>query len=337
MREFWSSAGLHLVERRADGWLVPTPDLIRGYLVRSELRPIETSCASEAALHQALMADPDLPVADDRLAMLADRDAAENYAALLAFRELLSAEGTLEAAYLRIARAKRVSLPPLFIDHLVHLILRNALADTRNALALRAAELFFREQTVSVENGQLMLADAETVSMRAAEGKESGLARMLSETGIPMRQVTLDVLGDDNADIYWERSDQFDTVIDFRFGQPAPDAFSRVVEAFLGHLLRLEVNVEPRPEITDTDWRWHIGLDAEANRILNALYAGETLENEELQRIVCLFRMRIRDVDRVLDRVRGHPVYLALAMTGEQRLRMKPQNLIANLPLRGLS
>ncbi|MEO1794366.1 MAG: hypothetical protein AAFU50_07150 [Pseudomonadota bacterium] len=26
----------------------------------------------------------------------------------------------------------------------------------------------------------------------------------------------------------------------------------------------LEVRVEPRPRLDDTDWRWHIGLDAEA-------------------------------------------------------------------------
>ncbi len=33
-------------------------------------------------------------------------------------------------------------------------------------------------------------------------------------------------------------------------------------------------------------------------------------------------------------RVAGRPVYLAMAMDGERRLRLKPQNLLVNLPIR---
>jgi hypothetical protein len=36
---------------------------------------------------------------------------------------------------------------------------------------------------------------------------------------------------------------------------------------------------------------------------------------------------------RVLPRVAGKPIYLALAMDAANRLRMKPQNLVAGLPL----
>jgi hypothetical protein len=35
----------------------------------------------------------------------------------------------------------------------------------------------------------------------------------------------------------------------------------------------------------------------------------------------------------VLPDVRGRPVYLGLAMSAEQRVRLKPQNLLVNLPL----
>jgi hypothetical protein len=126
-------------------------------------------------------------------------------------------------------------------------------------------------------------------------------------------------------------------VIDFRFEQPAPDAFARVVEAWLKHLLRLEVRVEPRPRIDDPDWRWHIGLDREATRILNALYQGKTLPLEDMARIVGLFRMRIRDERMLLDHVKGKPIYLALAMDAAKRVKMKPQNLLTNLPLTALA
>jgi hypothetical protein len=35
----------------------------------------------------------------------------------------------------------------------------------------------------------------------------------------------------------------------------------------------------------------------------------------------------------MLERVRGRPVYLGLAMTPAQRLKLKPHNLLTNLPL----
>src|SRR5262249_49108164 len=157
---------------------------------------------------------------------------------------------------------------------------------------LRAAELFFREQTVSTEDGRLMLADDETVAMHARHQRDGALLPPLA--GAP-RQVVLDVLGEDNTQIYWQRSDRFDTVIDFRYGTPAPDALARVIEAWLQHLLQVAVRVEPRPNISDADWRWHIGLDREATMILDALYAGRTLPLADAERIVGLFRMRICD------------------------------------------
>ena len=333
MRDFWKSAGLHLVEIGPEGWLKVTPQLLLAYWTRPEIHPIETSCIEEIRLHEDLLADPFMPVDERRLARLADPDAIDNYRAVLSFRELLTAAGTIEGAYLRIARASKISIPPVFVDQMVHLILRNVLKDVRDPMRLRAAELFFREQIVSTEGGRLLLADEEIVEMHARSG-ETGLAQLLAETGTPMRSVELDVLDEDNKEIYWERSDRFDTVIDFRFEQPALDAFARVVEAWLQHLVQLEVRVEPRPKVEDADWRWHIGLDREATRILNALYEGRPVGVDELSQIIGLFRMNIRDDCAVIDRVKGRPVYLGLAMTSAKRVKMKPQNLLANLPLR---
>ncbi|MGD9786241.1 MAG: DUF6352 family protein, partial [Hyphomicrobiaceae bacterium] len=163
---------------------------------------------------------------------------------------------------------------------------------------------------------------------------DTGLAQLLAQTGTPMRSVSLDVLGEDNGDIYWPRSDRFDTVIDLRFEQPALDALARVIESWLAHLLRIDTKVEPRPKLEDADWRWHIGLDRESNAILNALYRGEPVAADDIARLVALFRLRLADDDLVIDRVRGKPIYMALAMTQDRKLRMKPQNLLVNLPLR---
>jgi hypothetical protein len=332
-REFWKSAGMHLLERGAEGWLTVTPDFLRAYYTRPEVHPIDTSCAAEVQLHDELMADPFRPVDVPRLATLTDTEAAENYRLVLAFRDLLMGAGTIEGAYLRLVRQAKIAIPPVFMDQMVHLILRNVLNDCTDPMRLRAAELFFREQSASAEDGRLMLADEEIVEMHARAGTETGLGRLLAETGTQIKSVALDVLDEDNKSIYWARSDRFDTVIDFRFEQPAPDAFAREIESWLEHLLKLEVRVEPRPRIDDPDWRWHVGLDREATHILNALFEGKTPPLEDMASIVGLFRMRMRDDRMVLDRVKGKPIYLGLAMDGRKRVKMKPQNLLTNLPI----
>jgi hypothetical protein len=333
MRDFWRSAGLHLVRIGPEGWLEVTPELLLAYFTRPEVHPIETSCAEEIRLHEDLLADPLRPIEEERIRRLADKDTADNYRAVLAFRDLLVSAASVEGAYLRLVRSTNVLIPPVFFDQMVHLILRNILKGVGDPMRLRAAEIFFREQTVSTEGGRLLLADEEIVEMHARAGRETGLAQLLAEAGTPMRSVELDVLDEDNKAIYWDRSDRFDTVVDFRFEQPALDAFARVIEAWVAHFLRIEVRVEPRPKLEDPDWRWHIGLDREATRILNTLYEGGTVPMEEMARIVGLFRMHIRDERAVVDRMRGRPVYLGLAMTESKRVRMKPQNLLANLPL----
>jgi hypothetical protein len=122
-------------------------------------------------------------------------------------------------------------------------------------------------------------------------------------------------------------------MIDFRIGHPAADALARVIEAWLRHMLGIVATVEPQAKLDDGDWRWHIGMDADSTRILNTLYEGGTPTSDAMARIVGLFRMRLGDDTPVLDRVRGRPIYLGLAMSPKNRLKMKPQNLLMNLPL----
>ena len=333
-REFWKSAGLHLLTPNAAGWLTVTPDFLRAYWTRPEVHPVDQSAEAEIRLHEALLDDPARAVSAAEIAALADPDAIETYRIVLSFRDLLLQAGTLEAAYLKLARGGRTAalVPPVFLDQLVHVILRHALRDCVDPMRLKAAELLFREQTVALEDGRVMLADEEVVEMQAQSGA-GGLAQLIVEAGVPPRSVALDVLRPENADIYWARSDRFDTVIDFRVQQPAMDAFARVIETWFAHFFGLETRVEPRPAIEDRDWRWHIGLDAEATRLMNALYAGETLPLEDAMRILGLFRVHVAEPQRLIDRVRGKPIYLGMAMTAGKRLRLKPQNLLANMPL----
>lgn len=331
--DFWRSSGHHLLRRREDGWLAVTPEFLRAYLARPELRPVEESCDRELALHAALVDDPARPVPASEVAALADPDARENYTVVLRFRDLLLEHGTAEGAYLEIVTSGRADVPALFASQLVHAILREVLSGADDPMRARAAELFFRTQSVNLEGGRVMLADEEIVEMYARNGGLGGLGQLLAESMTPMRRVELDVLDEDNAGAYWQRSDRFDTVIDFRFTEPALDAFARVMEAWVAHFLKLETRIQPMQAIRDERWSWHVGLDAEATRLLNALYRGEELRPQEAERILGLFRMEIRDGRAVADAMRGKPVYLGLAMGEDGKLRMKPQNLLANLPL----
>jgi len=333
MREFWRSAGLHLVERTKSGWLAVTPDLLRAYYTRPEIHPVEESCPAEHAVFEKLMADPFAAVAETELAAIADKDTADNYAIVLAFRDHLVKHETVEAAYAALFREEGIMVPPVFLDQLVHLILRNILAKTHDPMRLKAAELLFREQVVTLENGTVMVADAEIVNMMSETGGFGGLGALLMESGTPMREVALDVLGEDNADIYWDRSDRFDTALDFRFTQPGPDAFARVLEAWIQHFFRTGVRIQPVQKIRDEQWSWHVGLDAEATAILNALYEGKGLSEADNLRVILLFRLDFENRSSVQSSLRGKPVWLGLAMSKDHKIRMKPQNLLVNLPL----
>jgi len=56
-------------------------------------------------------------------------------------------------------------------------------------------------------------------------------------------------------------------------------------------------------------------------------------ETEELANIICLFRLDFIDAAAVPRALEGKPVYLGIAMNDEKQLKLKPQNLLFNLPL----
>lgn len=334
MPDFWKSAGYHLVRVNDDGWLDVTPDYLRAYLTRPEVHPVEESCANEHRLFDALMADPYRSVGAAEIEAIADVDARDNYRLVLRFRDVLADAGTVEGAYLTLVKLGRIEVPPVFLDQMTHLILRNVLDGAGDAMRVRAAELFFRDQNASLDDGRIMLADDEIVDMFAETGGMGGLGQLLNLSNTKARTVELDVIGEDNKDIYWARSDRFDTVIDFRFTEPALDAFARVLEAWVAHFLKIRVRVQPMLSIKDERWSWHVGLDAEATRILNGLYEGRDMGLDELARIVGLFRLEFRAPGDTIESMRRKPVYLGLAMNAAGKVKMKPQNLLVNLPLK---
>jgi hypothetical protein len=329
-RDFWLSCGHHLLDRDAGGGLVVTDEFLKAYLARPEIVPPAEACDAERALHGGLLADPRQSVGPARVAAIADADARENWGVMIAFRDHLMSHRTVEAAYLDIVR-RNLRFPHVFLNQLVHVILRNVLDRCQDAFVLRAAEMFFRPQKLTVHDGSLVAADEETVSGLGG-GAVSPLVSML---GLPAA-AEIDVLSDDNANTYWERSDLFDTALDLTVGRRGLSAVGAVAQRWIAHLLAIDVNIEPLAELRDVTLTWYVGLDAEATRIGDALWNGDELDEPMRASVVGLYRLAFVDPADVLERVRGQPVYLITAMTADKMLRLKPQNLVTGLPVRNL-
>lgn len=332
MADFWTSCGYHLLKRQGDGRLIVTDDYLRLYYARPELAPVAESCRAERALHAALMQDPRREAADSEIAAIADPDARDNYRVMMRFRDRLLAAESLEAFYFDLFRVD-VAVPPDFIHHTVQVILRGILDGTNDGLEARAAELFFRRQRVSVNDGAIMLADDETVEMHASGGGFGNLGRLLKEVGAPPRSIELDVLDEASAGRYFERDERHDTVLNLNHGRAGCLALARVLERWIAHFHGVRAAVKPVREIPDEDWVWHIGLDAEATAMLNEIYNGGEVGEERMKRVIGLFRVEFRDPIVMRPEMAGTPVFLGLAAAADGTLRMKPQNLLVNLPL----
>ncbi len=285
MKDFWNSCGHNLLDRNAGGGLVVTDEFLKAYFARPELMPPDDACAIERRLRRDLFADPRRPVGADEVAVIADSDARENWQFVLAFRDLLLRYPTLEAAYLALLRPGSVVLPPLFVNQLVHVILRNVLDGCEDPFVLRAAELFFRPQRIMPHEHSLLLGDEEIIG----ESSPTPVLSLMSMLGAAT-DAQVDVLSE----------------------------------------------LEPLVELHNAKLSWYIGLDAEATRIGDQLWHGEILDDRTAGRVLALFRLDVADAALVADTLDREPVYLILAMTSEQIVRMKPQNLLTGLPVQHL-
>jgi Family of unknown function (DUF6352) len=331
MSDFWISSGHHLLDREQGGGLLVTDEFLKLYLARPEMVPPAEACAVERTLHAALLADPRMAVSKADIASIADPDARENWQLLLEFRDHLLRHKTLEGAYVELVRNGVGKIPPLFINQLVHVILRNALDGITDTRVLRAAEMFFRAQRVTLHEGSLLAADEETIGGI----NTAPVTPLVSMLGIPA-EAAIDIINSDNAESYWQRSDQFDMALDLTAGRDGFDALAQVMQRWIAHVLGVDVVIEALTQMSEVDLAWYVGLDAEATKLGDMLWQGEDIDEATMSRVVGLFRLSFRDPAVMLDNVRGEPVYLILAMTPDMTIRMKPQNLLTGLPVRHL-
>ncbi len=250
---------------------------------------------------------------------------------LVEFRDHLLRHKTLEAAYADLVRNGLGKTPPLFVSQLVHVVLRNALDGVTDARVVRAAEMFFRTQRATMHEGSLVVADEEIVG----GVNTSPVTPLVSMLGIPA-EAQIDILNDENAGSYWERSDRFDMALDLTGGRAGLVALAEAMRRWIAHVLGVEVTIEPLTALRDAPLTWYVGLDADATRIGDKLWNGDDIDEAAMSAVVGLFALTFRDPSIMLDKVRGEPVYLILSMTGDKTIRMKPQNLVTGLPIRHL-
>lgn len=323
MPEFWVASGHHLTQLDAAGRMLVTDELILAWLARPEVLPPPEACDAERMLHKRLLSHPRAKVSEMELIAIKDRDAVENWRLLLGLRDRLIAAGTIEEGYARIVR-ERVSLPVVFMNQLVQLVLRNALDGCDDPQILRAAECFFRPQRSHIKDDKLLLADEELVQLHENEMHASPLTAMFSG-GIN----SLDVLGGGNEWTYWSRSDAHTMVLNFGGDPEARRGMAEAIGAFIRHMLGLECRVIPQTQVENIDLHWFVGLDPAGTAIGNAIWKG----HHPPATLVGLFRLDVMEHDRIAPAQQGHPIWLILGVGDDRGVRIKPQNLLTGLPL----
>jgi hypothetical protein len=349
---FWPESGYAELQRDARGWLQATPGYWRLWLQRPELALVPESCSAERCLHDALLAAPGMPVGPDALKPIKDDDARENYALFLRFRDEVDSAGSLESAYMQWMRQGDVQLPPLFLDGVVQAVLCHLLDGVDDAWVWRAAELLFRRQRITVEGGRVLAGDSDTLDSLKATGGLGEMGRMLIEGGAPLKAVDVQVLQPDNAAAYFtqrpglgryaylldmtheiQKELPHGLVLNMVNARSGLKALSKVLALWVQHFLGVSVQIAPVQQVDDPAWRWHLGLDATATALLNDLYQGQALSAQRQQQLISLFTLRFDKPQDMRADVQGKPVYLGLAMTEQGLLKLKPQNLLLNLPL----
>ena len=352
-----NSIDLSRSSRIKHAWLEPDDFFLRSFLARPELAPVPESCEAELALHTALNDAPSKSVVPEELLALKDLDARESYAHFLRFRDGLLAAGTLEAYYLQLFPRNgggQINIPPLFVDLLVGAITHSILVDAADAYEARASEMLFRTQRISTQNGQVLSGDQFTLDMLNETGGLGDIGRFLAEAKAPLREVNMQVLTDDNAAAYFQQAAgrhaflldlTHEVTNDLSHGltftltraRSGLKALASVLQKWVQHFLGVAVTIRPLQKIDDEAWRWHVGLDVASTALLNDLYEGKDVESERLQRLVSLFRLDFADPQDMRPDVAGKPVYLGLMMNADGIVKLKPQNLLINLPLRALA
>ena len=292
--------------------LEPITDFLWALLASPQLALPAEACDAEINLHKVLQAAPLQKIGDEQLATILDADARDNYAFYARLQTDLVTAGSVEAYYLQLIRSDAITVPPEVMDALVeNITLRmmdattNPTVDKNIAVQYAAAEWLYKRQAVHLEDGRVMH-DVPRDSVTEPLDLSHGMANELSH-GLVFR------LSNANSGL---------------------KALSQVFEKWVMHMLQVEVTIKHVSKVDDPAWRWHIGLEITSTGLLNDLYLGNDMTEDRLKSLVSLFKLEFKNANAMQADVAGKPVYLGLAMDANGHVKIKPQNLLLNLPVK---
>ena len=292
--------------------LEPITDFLWALLASPQLALPAEACDAEINLHKVLQAAPLQKIDDEQLATILDADARDNYAFYARLQTDLVTAGSVEAYYLQLIRSDAITVPPEVMDALVeNITLRmmdattNPTVDKNIAVQYAAAEWLYKRQAVHLEDGRVMH-DVPRDSVTEPLDLSHGMANELSH-GLVFR------LSNANSGL---------------------KALSQVFEKWVMHMLQVEVTIKHVSKVDDPAWRWHIGLEITSTGLLNDLYLGNDMTEDRLKSLVSLFKLEFKNANAMQADVAGKPVYLGLAMDANGHVKIKPQNLLLNLPVK---
>jgi hypothetical protein len=203
-----------------------------------------------------------------------------------------------------------------------------------------------------VQDGRVLCGDSAVLDLLNETGGLGAMGRLLREGGASVPVAQMEVLSAESAPRYaqgLQTAGRFNFLLDLTHevrnelphgltltmtrSQSGLKALAQVLQRWVRHFLGVDVQIQPESRVIDAAWRWHLGLDVESTQLLNDLYHGHEVAPERLQRLISLFCLTFTDPQVVQADVRGKPVYLGLAMAADGQLKLKPQNLLLNLPL----
>jgi hypothetical protein len=222
-----------------------------------------------------------------------------------------------------------------FTHQLAQIRLRHLLGPDVMAYEARPGEMLFRAQKISVgDDDEVTAVDELTIDLYAMAGAFGDPGELLAQNRAPLRSVDLDVRDEDNAPTNWAGDERFDIAADrdesrsrraervvqstgavdcpFSRGRPTDHATTRKQTSALGMTHRTRRRGKFAAQRPVQSRRSHL---------------------ERMERLLCLFELTVADPGAVRAGIAGCPVYLGMARDHEQRLRLKPQNLLLNLPL----
>ena len=290
---FLAQLGWHLLDRRDDGRHLVTDDFLRAYLLRPELRPVESPARPSAGCTRPCSKRPPADHAGGPAAAEGPGRARE-LRGLRALSRPAAAQRTLEDAYLRWPSAPRPASRPCSSS--IWRTRSCAASSTAAATACACAPPSACSAPRASPSGTAPSSWPTPTRCRSTPDRRHGQPGPAPGRGAgahPRGRARRP--GEANAADYLARSDRFDTVLDVSFTRPGLDALCRVLEAWVRHFLAIEVSIQPLQSVRDQRWRWHVGLDAEATALLNALYAGQELGEDRQARLLSLFRLEFKD------------------------------------------